>query len=133
MRLLKQDNRIPMSQALEFGRDICEGLFFVHTRGVIYTDLKPSNVLFDESGALKLSDFGMAILLEDLVMDGAPIPRRGTPYYMAPELFLEDGTHSFASDLWSLGGLWGSGCSLFHMVAVGPSAVGPAAMNRAVR
>ena len=83
MRLLKQDQKLDEGQALVFGRDICEGLFFVHSRGVIYTDLKPSNILFDENGKLKLSDFGMAILVEDLNKeDGAPVPRRGTPYWM---------------------------------------------------
>ncbi|CAD7940835.1 unnamed protein product [Amoebophrya sp. A120] len=125
MRLLKQDQKLDEEQSLRFAHDICEGLFFVHSRGIIYTDLKPSNVLFDETGRLKLSDFGMSILLQDLNKqqeDGTPVPRRGTPYYMAPELFLEDGIHSFSSDLWSLG-------IVFHEFVTGKPPFQPASFK----
>lgn len=73
MQLLKQDVKLDEQQALKFGTDICEGLFFVHSRGIIYTDLKPSNVLFDETGRLKLSDFGMSIFKIRLKILDQPI------------------------------------------------------------
>ena len=69
-------------------------------------------MLVDEYGIVKLSDFGLA----RRVPTGASETKlgRGTPYYMAPELFMEDGIHSFASDLWALG------CTLFELAHGSP-------------
>ena len=71
-----------------------------------------AQVLVDEYGIVKLSDFGLA----RRVPTGASETKlgRGTPYYMAPELFMEDGIHSFASDLWALG------CTLFELAHGSP-------------
>ena len=57
--------------------------------GIIFCDLKPSNILFTEDEILKLSHFGQALRIE-AVESQAP-SRRGTPQYMAPELFSEAG------------------------------------------
>jgi serine/threonine-protein kinase ULK4 len=61
----------------------------------------------NEYGNLKLSDFGNSKKLVDLIpSEENPMPSRGhagTPYYMAPELFTEEGILSFQSDLWSFG------------------------------
>eukprot|EP00434_Breviolum_minutum_P030793 symbB.v1.2.027230.t2/scaffold2778.1/size70658/8 len=101
LRLLKQDSRLPEERVRVFGRQICAGLLHLHSRGIIFCDLKPSNILFTEDEILKLSHFGQALRME-AVESQAP-SRRGTPQYMAPELFSEAGVHSFSSDLWSLG------------------------------
>eukprot|EP00753_Platysulcus_tardus_P012734 PLAT3529.3.p1 GENE.PLAT3529.3~~PLAT3529.3.p1 ORF type:complete len:1349 (-),score=673.98 PLAT3529.3:46-4092(-) len=102
LQLLKADRRLPESSVKVFGVDLLSGLLYLHSVGLLYCDLKPSNVLFDEYGVLKLCDFGLARPIPTEVED-ARSRRRGTPCYMAPELFLDDGCHSFASDLWSLG------------------------------
>lgn len=106
LRLLKQDGCLPEDQVRHFGRDICAGLLHCHGSGVIYSDLKPANILCTEANELKLCDFGHSQRLDAIehsVQERTPLPRRGTPHYMAPELFLDGGMHSFASDLWSLG------------------------------
>ncbi|KAF4747280.1 Serine threonine kinase [Perkinsus olseni] len=106
LKVLKQDSKVSPDQCRAFCLDIISGLHHVHRNGIIYGDLKPSNLLFTEEGRLKLCDFGMSQRLtdlENLSAKGKPLPRRGTPYYMAPELFLDRGVHSFASDLWALG------------------------------
>eukprot|EP00927_Polykrikos_kofoidii_P079150 TRINITY_DN7594_c0_g2_i1.p1 TRINITY_DN7594_c0_g2~~TRINITY_DN7594_c0_g2_i1.p1 ORF type:complete len:1431 (-),score=274.40 TRINITY_DN7594_c0_g2_i1:55-4347(-) len=106
LRLIKQDGRLPEDQVRRFGRDVSAGLLHVHSRSVIYSDLKPANLLFNEEGTLKLSDFGYSQRLDEVaraIRDRTPLPRRGTPHYMAPELFQEGGMHSFASDLWAFG------------------------------
>jgi len=117
LRLLKQDGSLPEDQVRVFGGDICAGLLHVHSRGIVYADLKPANILFDENETLKLCDFGQAQRVEAIeraLAEGRQPPRKGSPQYMAPELFLEGGIHSFASDLWSLG------CVLFELLTGAP-------------
>jgi serine/threonine-protein kinase ULK4 len=95
----------------------------LHANSIIYCDLKPSNVLLNEYSTLKLCDFGLARKLVDLDSSQTkdesdlvdePKAKSGTPYYMAPELFTDDGVHSFQSDVWALG------CILFEMATGKP-------------
>ena len=68
----------------------------MHSNSIIYADLKPSNVLLNEYNTLKLCDFGLSKKLSDLDKETAePLQKSGTPHYMAPELFADDGTYSF--------------------------------------
>ncbi|BBN03345.1 serine/threonine-protein kinase ULK4 [Marchantia polymorpha subsp. ruderalis] len=106
LTLLRQDTRLPEESIHDFARDLVQALQFLHSKGVIYCDLKPSNILLDENGRLKLCDFGLARRLGDISKSSVqqlPQAKRGTPCYMAPELFQEGGVHSFGSDLWALG------------------------------
>lgn len=106
LTLLRQDTRMPEESIHDFARDLVQALQFLHSKGVIYCDLKPSNVLLDENGRLKLCDFGLARRLSDIAKSSVqelPQAKRGTPCYMAPELFQEGSVHSFGSDLWALG------------------------------
>ncbi|KAL2644142.1 hypothetical protein R1flu_011729 [Riccia fluitans] len=106
LTLLKQDARLPEESIHDFARDLVQALQFLHSKGVIYCDLKPSNILLDENGRLKLCDFGLARRLGDISKNSLqqlPQAKRGTPCYMAPELFQDGGVHSFGSDLWALG------------------------------
>ena len=100
LTLIKQDTAMPEETLVTFASDLLAALNFIHSKGILYCDLKPSNVLIDAHGFLKLSDFGLACHVDDV----RPKKRKiGTPSYMAPELFQDGGVLSFASDLWSLG------------------------------
>eukprot|EP00879_Flechtneria_rotunda_P020298 GHRR01021346.1.p1 GENE.GHRR01021346.1~~GHRR01021346.1.p1 ORF type:complete len:660 (+),score=250.95 GHRR01021346.1:421-2400(+) len=106
MSLLRQDTRLPESSVHDFARDMVIALQFLHANSIIYCDVKPSNILLDENGRLKLGGFGLSRRLSDInknPVTNLPPAKRGTPCYMAPELFSEGATHSTASDLWSLG------------------------------
>lgn len=85
-----------------------EGLSYLHEKGIILADLKPSNILFNEFSQLKLADFGLSRKIVDLVREqkeGGEKKRdnAGSVYYMAPELFQDNGVLSYFSDFWSLG------------------------------
>lgn len=97
--LLKQDISLPESSIHDFGRDLVTSLAYLHSKGFIYCDLKPSNVLLDENGRLKLGGFGLSRKLSEIsrqALAGQPLPtaKHGTPVYMAPELFMEGALHS---------------------------------------
>ncbi|MBX3418977.1 MAG: protein kinase [Pirellulaceae bacterium] len=77
---------------------ICEALRFSHEFDVIHGDIKPSNILLQENGVAKLSDFGMARFESDQQTQTLG----GTPNYLAPEI-LEGEKHSIQSDMYALG------------------------------
>ncbi|XP_040995259.1 serine/threonine-protein kinase RUNKEL-like [Juglans microcarpa x Juglans regia] len=117
MALLRQDGRLPEDSIHDLARDLVKALQFLHCKGIIYCDLKPSNILLDENGRTKLCDFGLARKLSDISKtpsSSLPQAKRGTPFYMAPELFDDEGVHSYASDFWALG------CVLYECYAGRP-------------
>ena len=66
MSLLRQDMRLPESSIHDFGRDLVISIQYLHSNGIIYCDLKPSNILLDENGRIKLGGFGLSRRLSDI-------------------------------------------------------------------
>jgi tetratricopeptide (TPR) repeat protein len=83
---------------------LARAVHFAHSNGVVHRDLKPSNVLLEIDGTPKLSDFGLAKVLDD---DGGNQTRTGellgTPAYMAPEQTTNGKTVGPAADIYGLG------------------------------
>lgn len=93
--------RCPSPQArLELLIRVCRAVGVAHREGVVHRDLKPTNVLVQPSGEVKLIDFGVSIGLdqERMTQTGALL---GTPHYMAPEQFAGKAPTP-ESDVWSL-------------------------------
>lgn len=86
-------------KALQIARQLCAGLAAAHERGVLHLDLKPSNVMIDGRGHVRIMDFGVAAFVRDM-QAGRGV--EGTPAYMAPEQFT-GGPLSPGCDLYSLG------------------------------
>lgn len=85
--------------AAGLGRDVARALKHAHEQGVIHRDVKPANVLLDETGRAWITDFGLAKVADtDLTVTGMVL---GTARYMAPEQF--DGKAEQRSDQYSLG------------------------------
>ncbi|KAK7399958.1 hypothetical protein VNO78_11156 [Psophocarpus tetragonolobus] len=100
-----QDGRTGMteSQARKYFQQLMSAVDYCHSRGVTHRDLKPENLLVDENGVLKVSDFGMSALPEQVRPDGLLHSACGTPHYVAPELITNNGYDGAKADIWSCG------------------------------
>jgi tetratricopeptide (TPR) repeat protein len=80
---IARDGRLPGDEVARIGRALAEALGVAHAAGVVHRDVKPSNILLDRDGNVKLADFGVAQLADSELT--APGVQVGTPAYMAPE------------------------------------------------
>ena len=97
-RALMERGPLPPDLAAFVVLEAARGLEAAHIHGILHRDLKPSNILISHDGQVKLTDFGMASLVDEEA--GAEV--RGTPGYLAPELVRGEPPGE-ASDLFSLG------------------------------
>ncbi|MHC4767817.1 MAG: serine/threonine-protein kinase [Planctomycetota bacterium] len=97
--LLRRIGRLPTDKAVQTARQLCAGIAAAHDKGVLHRDLKPANIMLDGRGHVRITDFGIAALANQV--DGKPA-RAGTPAYMAPEQ-LAGGEVSPRSDIYGLG------------------------------
>jgi len=97
---LRRAPLVPSASA-ELGARLASALAYVHERGVVHRDVKPSNILLGPDGQAWLGDFGIA-RLHDASTLTATGTTMGTVSYMAPEQ-LEDHDVGPAADIWSLG------------------------------
>jgi len=94
-------NLLPQSQVLEIIYNTCYALDYIHNKGYMHLDIKPSNIMLTKRGEVKLMDFGISRFLKEIPKAGAKFS--GTPYYMSPEQANTDTTLDHQSDIFSLG------------------------------
>jgi eukaryotic-like serine/threonine-protein kinase len=98
---IRRLGRLPIAEAVAYSIEIARALGAAHARHIVHRDVKPQNVLIDEEGTAKVTDFGIARTLDEegLTADGRVL---GTTDYVSPEQAL--GQHvTGQSDLYSLG------------------------------
>ncbi|MDH3269903.1 MAG: serine/threonine-protein kinase [Gemmatimonadota bacterium] len=100
------ERQLSIADRLALFRTVCEAVQHAHRHLVVHRDLKPSNILVDDSGQVKLLDFGIAKLLTEDSDPAAARTRTGirvlTPEYAAPEQLL-GGPVTVATDVYALG------------------------------
>ena len=90
-----------LDDSAEVGRAVASALAVVHGQGLIHRDVKPANILLPESGGAKLTDFGIARLLDSAHLTSTA-EVLGTPLYLSPEQ-AKGGEIGSATDIYSLG------------------------------
>ncbi|RZC66013.1 hypothetical protein C5167_009710 [Papaver somniferum] len=95
--------RLKEDEARKYFQQLINAVDYCHSRGVFHRDLKPENLLLDASGGLKVSDFGLSALPQQVREDGLLHTTCGTPNYVAPEVVNSKGYDGAKADLWSCG------------------------------
>ncbi|GLU22842.1 hypothetical protein SLE2022_388870 [Rubroshorea leprosula] len=95
--------RLREDVARKYFQQLISAVAFCHARGVYHRDLKPENLLLDENGNLKVSDFGLSAVSDQIRQDGLFHTFCGTPAYVAPEVLARKGYDASKVDLWSCG------------------------------
>jgi serine/threonine-protein kinase len=97
--------RFELKEIVHIVGELCEALHFAHEAGIIHRDIKPANVMIDAQGRVKLTDFGVARIVDpdrtvsDKTQAGTVV---GTPAYMSPEQ-IQGLTLDRRSDIFSAG------------------------------
>ncbi|KAF8592987.1 kinase-like protein [Ceratobasidium sp. AG-I] len=82
---------------------LVDAVIYLHSVDTVHGDIKGVNVLLDESGQVRLTDFGLAIMHEQYMQFSETDPGGGTMRWMAPELFMEEGVRCRETDVYALG------------------------------
>ena len=100
-KLLAENDPLQPEEAARIGTQAASALAAAHAAGVVHRDVKPGNVLVGDNGTVKITDFGVSRVVED-VAGTATGTFVGTPAYLAPEV-AQGKDVTFASDVYSLG------------------------------
>ncbi|XP_020697021.1 CBL-interacting protein kinase 23 [Dendrobium catenatum] len=100
---IASSGRLKEDEARKYFQQLINAVDYCHSRGVYHRDLKPENLLLDVNGLLKVSDFGLSALPQQVREDGLLHTTCGTPNYVAPEVINNKGYDGAKADLWSCG------------------------------
>lgn len=109
--LLDVLGKLPLEKTLWITKEIAKGLQSAHAKGIIHRDIKPANILISDAGEVKITDFGLAKVVDD----DSPLSQKGkgkvfgTPQYLSPEQAMAKDDLDGRADLYSLG------VTIFHL------------------
>jgi serine/threonine-protein kinase len=110
-QIVTEQGPLPVSEAVEYIIQACEGVGEAHARGIVHRDLKPENLFLvkrGDWGVVKVLDFGIskAVLVGPSSVDlnsSNTTSIMGSPYYMSPEQLRSTKSVDHRADIWSLG------------------------------
>lgn len=106
--LLAERRTFPVAEAARICEQVASALVAAHQAGIVHRDVKPGNILIDETGVAKLTDFGISRAHGDLTLTQTGLVG-GTPAYIAPEL-ARGADPTPTSDVFALG------ATLYHAI-----------------
>ena len=112
MELIREQHPIPLEGILVISKKMFTALSHAHQKGIIHRDIKPGNIMINYENEVKVLDFSIAVLRDDLIKENSEMVL-GTPRYMSPEQF-ENAVTDHRTDIYS------AGVTLFHLVTGNP-------------
>lgn len=114
-KLIEEHGQLPPKHVIFIIAQICKGLDYAHSKGIVHRDIKPGNIMINDKKVAKILDFGLAKIMEEVRREYTVAS--GTPYYMSPEQTLgEEIDHR--TDIYSLG------VTMYEMMVGRPPFVG---------
>jgi len=106
--LLTERGALTVSDAISATQCLLEALVYAHGKGIVHRDIKPANLIKEHTGAVKVTDFGIAKIKEGGASPGETVLTKsgfllGTPHYMSPEQIREPKDAGAKSDVYSAG------------------------------
>jgi serine/threonine protein kinase len=125
--LVQREGPLSVPRAIDCILQAAKGLAYAHERGIVHRDVKPSNLLLDQAGTLKVTDLGIARVVRAAGQEPSlcltqPGGMLGTPDYMAPEQAEGLANIDHRADIYALG------CTLHFLLAGGPPFAGTSGM-----
>ncbi len=99
---LRREGSLPPRQACRLCLQALAGLAAVHEHKIVHGDIKPGNILLDEEGRARLTDFGLSRFLEETTSMAATRKAVGSPHFMAPEQWRGESL-TVRTDLYAVG------------------------------
>ncbi|KAH7833884.1 hypothetical protein Vadar_010756 [Vaccinium darrowii] len=100
---VKKAGRFSEDLSRRYFQQLISAVGYCHSRGIFHRDLKSENILLDENRDLKLTDFGISAVTDQIQSDGLLHTFCGTPAYLAPEILAKLGYDGAKVDIWSCG------------------------------
>ncbi|MDX2121561.1 MAG: serine/threonine-protein kinase [Gemmatimonadota bacterium] len=100
-QLVEKEGPMPLERVIRLLKESLSALAQAHASGLVHRDLKPENMLIDQTGAVQITDFGLALALRGQGRFGGATSQSGTPMFASPEQLLGERVDQ-RSDLYSL-------------------------------
>ena len=108
LSFMRKRSKISEPTAKVIFKQIIKALQYIHKKKIVHRDIKLDNILIDLTNTIKICDFGVSRILQpgDIMYEHC-----GTPAYIAPEIFRDEGYEGYSCDVWS------AGVTLYYMLA----------------